>query len=144
MASLFLKSAAIRKEGSSRFQMQISNRYLQPGQSAGGRIFSPSGSQCRPGTVEYFREFVIPENISSMRAWKCRQSRRLVWSEHLCIFLRNTIEARVNVDIIAVLVGLFASRKKRSGVMWFLLSFVITPLIAFIILLVLGLRKREG
>ena len=43
--------------------------------------------------------------------------------------------------VFSVLVGLFASKKKRSGVRWFLLSLVITPLIAFIIILA---TQKEG
>ena len=38
----------------------------------------------------------------------------------------------------SILVGAFASSKKRSGVGWFFISLVISPLIAFIILLVIG------
>jgi hypothetical protein len=39
---------------------------------------------------------------------------------------------------LSVLVGVFASSKKRSGVGWFFLSLIISPLITFIILLVAG------
>jgi hypothetical protein len=40
--------------------------------------------------------------------------------------------------ILSILVGVFASSKKRSGVGWFFLSLIISPLITFIILLVAG------
>ena len=39
---------------------------------------------------------------------------------------------------LSVLVGSFASLKKRSGVGWFFLSLIISPLIGFLILLVAG------
>jgi len=39
---------------------------------------------------------------------------------------------------LSILVGVFASSKKRSGVGWFLLSLIISPLIAFVIVLVAG------
>lgn len=37
----------------------------------------------------------------------------------------------------SVLVGVFASKRGRSGIGWFLVSVVLSPLIAFIILLVI-------
>jgi hypothetical protein len=40
---------------------------------------------------------------------------------------------------LSILVGFFASSKKRSGIGWFFLSLIISPLITFIILLVVGL-----
>lgn len=39
---------------------------------------------------------------------------------------------------LSILVGIFASSKKRSGFGWFFLSLIISPLITFIILLVAG------
>lgn len=39
---------------------------------------------------------------------------------------------------LSILIGVFASFKKRSGVGWFFLSLIISPLITFIILLVAG------
>jgi hypothetical protein len=39
---------------------------------------------------------------------------------------------------LSILVGVFASSKKRSGIGWFFLSLIISPLITFIILLVIG------
>ncbi len=39
---------------------------------------------------------------------------------------------------LSILVGTYASSKKRSGVGWFFLSLIISPLIAFIIILVAG------
>jgi hypothetical protein len=39
---------------------------------------------------------------------------------------------------LSILAGVFASSKKRSGVGWFFLSLIISPLITFIILLVAG------
>ena len=39
---------------------------------------------------------------------------------------------------LSILVGVFASSKERNGIGWFFLSLIITPLIAFIILLVAG------
>ena len=39
---------------------------------------------------------------------------------------------------LSILVGIFASSKKRSGIGWFLLSLIISPLITFIIVLVAG------
>jgi len=40
--------------------------------------------------------------------------------------------------LLSILVGVFASSKKRSGVGWFFISLFISPLIGFIILLVIG------
>jgi len=40
--------------------------------------------------------------------------------------------------ILAILVGVFASSKKRSGVGWFFLSLIISPLIGFLIVLIAG------
>jgi len=40
---------------------------------------------------------------------------------------------------LSILVGVFASSKKRSGMGWFFLSLIISPLITFIIMLVIGL-----
>ena len=40
--------------------------------------------------------------------------------------------------LLSILVGVFASSKKRSGGGWFFISIFISPLIAFIILLVIG------
>jgi biotin transporter BioY len=40
--------------------------------------------------------------------------------------------------LLSILVGFFASSKKRSGGGWFFISIFISPLIAFIILLVIG------
>jgi hypothetical protein len=40
--------------------------------------------------------------------------------------------------LLSILIGVFASSKKRNGVGWFFISFLISPLIAFIILLVIG------
>jgi hypothetical protein len=42
---------------------------------------------------------------------------------------------------LSILVGAFASSKKRSGVGWFFLSLIISPLITFIILLVAGVPQ---
>ena len=39
---------------------------------------------------------------------------------------------------LSIFVGIFASSKKRSGMGWFFLSLIISPLITFIILLVIG------
>jgi len=39
---------------------------------------------------------------------------------------------------LSILVGVFASSKKRSGGGWFFLSLIISPLITFIIILVAG------
>jgi len=39
---------------------------------------------------------------------------------------------------LSILVGAFASSKKRNGIGWFFLSLLISPLITFIILLVIG------
>jgi hypothetical protein len=44
---------------------------------------------------------------------------------------------------LSVLVGWFASSKKRSGLGWFFLSLIISPLITFIILLVIGPPQGE-
>lgn len=40
--------------------------------------------------------------------------------------------------VFSILVGIFASSKQRSGVGWFFLSLIISPLIGFIIVLVAG------
>jgi hypothetical protein len=40
--------------------------------------------------------------------------------------------------IFAILAGMFASSKSRSGMGYFLLSVILSPLIVFILLLVLG------
>ena len=39
---------------------------------------------------------------------------------------------------LSILVGAFASSKRRSGIAWFFLSLIISPLITFIIILVAG------
>jgi len=39
---------------------------------------------------------------------------------------------------LSILVGVFASSKKRSGLGWFFLSLIISPLITFIIILIIG------
>jgi len=44
---------------------------------------------------------------------------------------------------LSVLVGFFASSKKRSGVGWFFISCLISPLIGFVIVLVAGLPKSS-
>jgi hypothetical protein len=43
----------------------------------------------------------------------------------------------------SILVGWFASTKRRSGVGWFFLSLIISPLISFIIVAVIGVPKGE-
>jgi hypothetical protein len=43
--------------------------------------------------------------------------------------------------IFSILVGVFASSKKRSGLAWFFLSLVLSPFITFIIVLVAGFPK---
>ena len=43
---------------------------------------------------------------------------------------------------LSILVGVFASSKKRSGLGWFFLSLIISPLITFIIVLVAGLPQE--
>jgi hypothetical protein len=43
----------------------------------------------------------------------------------------------------SIFVGWFASSKKRSGVGWFFLSLIISPLITFIVLLVIALPHGE-
>ncbi len=40
--------------------------------------------------------------------------------------------------LFSILVGVFASSKKRSGVGWFFLSLILSPLIAFLIVLIAG------
>ena len=42
---------------------------------------------------------------------------------------------------LSVLLGVYASSKKRSGLGWFFLSLIISPLIAFIIVLVAGVPR---
>ncbi len=42
---------------------------------------------------------------------------------------------------LSILVGFYASTKKRTGIGWFFLSLLISPLIAFIIILVAGLSR---
>jgi hypothetical protein len=44
----------------------------------------------------------------------------------------------------SILVGWFASTKRRSGVGWFFLSLIISPLISFIIVAVIGIPKGES
>ena len=44
---------------------------------------------------------------------------------------------------LSIFIGWFASSKKRSGVGWFFLSLIISPLISFIILLVIGLPQGQ-
>ena len=46
--------------------------------------------------------------------------------------------------LFAILVGLFASSKNRSGFGWFIISLIIGPLFAFIVLLILPDLKKEG
>jgi hypothetical protein len=43
--------------------------------------------------------------------------------------------------IFAILVGVFASSKKRSGIGWFFVSLILSPLIGFIIVAVAGPPK---
>ena len=43
----------------------------------------------------------------------------------------------------SILVGWFASTKRRSGVGWFFLSLIITPLISFIIVAVIGVPRAD-
>ena len=45
--------------------------------------------------------------------------------------------------VLSILVGVYASSKKRSGIGWFALSIFISPLIAFVIVAVAGLPKAE-
>lgn len=45
--------------------------------------------------------------------------------------------------IFSILVGVYASSKRRSGIGWFVLSMVISPFIGFIIVLVAGFPKEE-
>lgn len=40
--------------------------------------------------------------------------------------------------ILCILVAMFANKKGRSGIVYFLLSIVISPLIGFIVVLILG------
>ncbi|WP_274788766.1 zinc ribbon domain-containing protein [Salmonella enterica] len=47
------------------------------------------------------------------------------------------MEIFVFLLLLSVLVGVFASKRGRSGIGWFLVSVVLSPLIAFIILLVI-------
>ncbi len=42
---------------------------------------------------------------------------------------------------LSILIGVYASSKKRSGIGWFFLSLIISPLITFVILLVAGSPK---
>ena len=44
---------------------------------------------------------------------------------------------------LSILVGAFASSKKRSGFGWFFLSLIISPLIGFIIVAIAGLPRGE-
>lgn len=44
---------------------------------------------------------------------------------------------------LAVLVGYFGTSKGRSGIAWFFVSALISPVIAFIILLVIGVPKES-
>ena len=44
---------------------------------------------------------------------------------------------------LSILVGVFASSKKRNGFGWFILSLIISPLITFIIILVAGIPQAE-
>ncbi len=43
----------------------------------------------------------------------------------------------------SIVVGWFASTKRRNGVGWFFLSLIISPLITFIIVAVLGMPRSE-
>lgn len=45
--------------------------------------------------------------------------------------------------VFSILVGVYASSKRRSGIGWFALSMVISPLIAFVIVAVAGLPQGE-
>ncbi|HUL30814.1 MAG TPA: zinc ribbon domain-containing protein, partial [Thermodesulfobacteriota bacterium] len=45
--------------------------------------------------------------------------------------------------VLSILVGVYASSKRRSGFGWFILSIFISPLIAFVIVAVAGLPKGE-
>ena len=46
--------------------------------------------------------------------------------------------------ILAILVGVYASRKGRSGIGYFFLSLVLSPLIGFIIALLVQPTERQG
>lgn len=45
--------------------------------------------------------------------------------------------------VFSILVGVYASSKRRSGVTWFFLSLILSPFIGFIIVAVAGLPKGE-
>ena len=46
--------------------------------------------------------------------------------------------------IFAVLVGAFAEKRGRSGVGWFFLALLISPLIAFLVLLLIGENRDKA
>jgi hypothetical protein len=45
--------------------------------------------------------------------------------------------------VFAILVAVYANHKKRRGIIWFLLSILISPLLAFLILLIIGSAPRS-
>jgi len=48
------------------------------------------------------------------------------------------------VIIWAFIVGILASKRNRIGIWWFILSFMLTPLLTMIIVLIAGEKPMQG